>query len=63
MSVSVLAWSLSQIKLGKRVAIATVISAKGSVPGKPGAKLAITSDNQTFGTVGGAGLELRIQKV
>jgi len=61
MSVSVLAWSLSQIKLGKRVAIATVISAKGSVPGKPGAKLAITSDNQTFGTVGGAGLELRIQ--
>ncbi|MBT3600692.1 MAG: XdhC family protein [Euryarchaeota archaeon] len=52
---------MSQIKLGKRVAIATVISAKGSVPGKPGAKLAITSDNQTFGTVGGAGLELRIQ--
>ena len=45
MSVSVLAWSLKQVKLGKRVAIATVISAKGSVPGKPGAKLAVTSDN------------------
>ncbi|MDB4865605.1 XdhC family protein, partial [Euryarchaeota archaeon] len=61
MSVPVLTWSLSQVELGQRVAIATVISAKGSVPGKPGARLAITSDNQHFGTVGGAGLELRIQ--
>ena len=61
MSVPVLTWSLSQVELGQRVAIATVISAKGSVPGKPGARLAITSDDQHFGTVGGAGLELRIQ--
>lgn len=60
-SVPVLAWSLSKVKLGQRVAIATVISAKGSVPGKPGARLAITSNNERFGTVGGAGLEFRIQ--
>ena len=60
-SVPVLAWSLSKVKLGQRVAIATVISAKGSVPGKPGARLAITSNNERCGTVGGAGLEFRIQ--
>ena len=41
MSVHVLSWALSQVKQGHRVAIATIVSAKGSVPGKPGAKLAI----------------------
>jgi xanthine dehydrogenase accessory factor len=61
MSVPVLTWALSQVKQGQRVAIATVISAKGSVPGKPGARLAMSSENESFGTVGGAGLEFRIQ--
>lgn len=62
MSVHVLSWALSQVKQGHRVAIATIVSAKGSVPGKPGAKLAINSKMQNFGTVGGAGLELKIEK-
>lgn len=62
MSVHVLSWALSEVKQGRRVAIATIISAKGSVPGKPGAKLAINSRMQNFGTVGGAGLELKIEK-
>ena len=62
MSVHVLSWALEQIKQGHRVAIATIVSAKGSVPGKPGAKLAINSKMQNFGTVGGAGLELKIEK-
>ena len=62
MSVHVLSWALSEVKKGYRVVIATIISAKGSVPGKPGAKLAINSKMQNFGTVGGAGLELRIEK-
>ena len=62
MSVHVLSWALSEVKRGRRVAIATIISAKGSVPGKPGAKLAINSRMQNFGTVGGAGLELKIEK-
>tara|TARA_B100000214_G_scaffold186676_1_gene134615 strand:- start:25847 stop:26692 length:846 start_codon:yes stop_codon:yes gene_type:complete len=61
-SVHVLSWALSEVKQGRRVAIATIISAKGSVPGKPGAKLAINSRMQNFGTVGGAGLELKIEK-
>ena len=62
MSVHVLSWALDEIKQGHRVAIATIISAKGSVPGKPGAKLAINSKMQNYGTVGGAGLELKIEK-
>lgn len=62
MSVHVLSWALDEVKQGHRVAIATIISAKGSVPGKPGAKLAINSKMQNFGTVGGAGLELKIEK-
>ena len=62
MSVHVLSWALDELKQGHRVAIATIISAKGSVPGKPGAKLAINSKMQNFGTVGGAGLELKIEK-
>tara|TARA_B100000900_G_scaffold12546_1_gene10123 strand:- start:14411 stop:15256 length:846 start_codon:yes stop_codon:yes gene_type:complete len=61
MSVHVLAWALSEVKQGRRVAIATIISAKGSVPGKPGAKMAINSEMENFGTVGGAGLELKIE--
>ena len=62
MSVHVLSWALNEVKQGHRVVIATIISAKGSVPGKPGAKLAINSKIQKFGTVGGAGLELKIEK-
>ena len=62
MSVHVLSWALDEVKQGHRVAIATIVSAKGSVPGKPGAKLAINSKMQNFGTVGGAGLELKIEK-
>ena len=62
MSVHFLSWALDEVKQGHRVAIATIISAKGSVPGKPGAKLAINSKMQNFGTVGGAGLELKIEK-
>ena len=62
MSVHVLSWALDEVKQGHRVVIATIISAKGSVPGKPGAKLAINSKMQNYGTVGGAGLELKIEK-
>jgi len=61
MSVQVLTWALEQVKMGQRIAIATVINAQGSVPGKPGARLALNSKGELFGTVGGAGLELKIQ--
>jgi len=41
-------------------AVATVVKASGSVPGKPGAKMILTSDGTKIGTVGGAGLEERV---
>jgi xanthine dehydrogenase accessory factor len=40
--------------------MATVLSASGSVPGKPGARLALTDAGEVSGTVGGAGLEVQV---
>ena len=51
-----------RVEAGERVAIASVVQANGSVPGKPGARLAISSSGEKFGTIGGAGLELKVEK-
>ncbi len=61
MSRAVLSWVVEKLGAGDRVAMASVIEASGSVPGKPGAKLAISSSGGKYGTVGGAGLELKIE--
>jgi len=61
MSGAVLSWILESLNRGETVAIASVIESSGSVPGKPGAKMAISSEDGKFGTVGGAGLELRVE--
>ena len=53
-------WATANLAAGKQVAMATVLSASGSVPGKPGARIALTSDGEMYGTVGGAGLELQV---
>src|SRR4051812_8442955 len=42
---------------GQPFALCTVTSARGSVPGKVGAKMIVERDGTPFGTVGGAGLE------
>ena len=44
---------------GVSFALCTVLSARGSLPGKAGAKMIVTADGAQFGTVGGAGLEER----
>jgi len=44
------------------VGMATVLSAGGSVPGKPGARLAISDLGEKCGTVGGGGLELTVSQ-
>jgi len=62
MTIAVLTWAIDKVRAGERVAIASVIEAQGSVPGKPGARLAMSSSGSWFGTIGGAGLELKIQK-
>ena len=61
MTRAVLTWMLDRLDSGERVAMASVIEASGSVPGKPGARLAMTSGGSKFGTVGGAGLELKVE--
>jgi xanthine dehydrogenase accessory factor len=60
-TVAVLNWAIERVEAGERVAIASVIKASGSVPGKPGARLAISSSGEKFGTIGGAGLELTVE--
>jgi xanthine dehydrogenase accessory factor len=42
---------------GQPFALCTVTTARGSVPGKAGAKMIVERDGTPFGTVGGAGLE------
>ena len=59
---AVLNWAIKRVEAGERVAIASVVQANGSVPGKPGARLAISSSGEKFGTIGGAGLELKVEK-
>src|SRR5688572_15174467 len=46
---------------GVSFALCTVISARGSVPGKAGAKMIVLADGSQFGTVGGAGLEEKVK--
>jgi xanthine dehydrogenase accessory factor len=46
---------------GEPFALCTVIGARGSVPGKAGAKMIVRADGSQFGTVGGAGLEEKVK--
>lgn len=48
---------------GVACALATVVSARGSVPGKPGATMLVTVDGTSRGTVGGAGLEEAVKRL
>ena len=59
MTARVLQWSLEQLALNRKVAIASVVDTAGSVPGKAGARLALT-ELEVVGTVGGAGLEMKV---
>ena len=60
MTAAVLAWTLAQLAKGQRVVLASVIATSGSVPGKVGAKLAVSMSHEWTGTVGGAGLEMKV---
>ena len=59
MTQRVLEWATARLREGEPVALASVITAQGSVPGKPGAHMAVT-ESEVYGTVGGAGLELKV---
>ena len=60
MTARVLTWVLEQLQHNSPVVLATVVSTKGSVPGKAGARLALNRTHDWVGTVGGAGLEHKI---
>ncbi len=60
----VLRWALDGADAGSRAVVASVLSKTGSVPGKPGARMALRCIDGTEawrGTVGGAGLEERVK--
>ena len=61
MTARVMRWALSELEKNSKVAIASVVSTSGSVPGKVGARLAI-SETGINGTIGGAGLEMIVSK-
>jgi len=61
MSAAVLQWVLHELGQQRRVALATVLTTSGSVPGKTGARLAMVEGSERWtGTVGGAGLEFKV---
>ena len=61
MTAHVLQWVLSELASQRHVVLATVLNTSGSVPGKTGARLAMSSnEHEWVGTVGGAGLEHRV---
>ena len=61
MTARVLQWALGRLNSQHKVVLATVLNTSGSVPGKTGARLAMTAPDLSWeGTVGGAGLELKV---
>tara|TARA_B100000965_G_scaffold405537_1_gene439976 strand:+ start:6199 stop:7074 length:876 start_codon:yes stop_codon:yes gene_type:complete len=61
MTKQTLAWAVDKLALRRRVVIASVVQTSGSVPGKVGARLAVAESSDGFhGTIGGAGLELKV---
>ena len=60
MGARTLEWSLQRLAALESVAMASIVESDGSVPAKVGAKMAISSSGLTHGTVGGAGLEMKV---
>ena len=61
MTAAVLRWALDCLESQKVTVVATVIDTSGSVPGKTGARIAMSDSGENWvGTIGGAGLELKV---
>lgn len=61
MGARTLEWSLERLKVLDSVAMASIVESDGSVPAKVGARMAISSSGLAHGTVGGAGLEMKVE--
>jgi xanthine/CO dehydrogenase XdhC/CoxF family maturation factor len=53
MELEVLRSALDMARRGERVALATIVTTRGSVPRRAGSKMAISETGRTVGTVGG----------
>ncbi len=62
MIAEVLKAALEALTAGEPFALATVIEAEGSSPGKPGHKMLLRPDGRQVGTIGGGQLELCVQR-
>ncbi len=60
MTARTMSWALKKLSQGECVALASVVESQGSVPGKVGAKIAVSGNGERHGTVGGAGLEEKV---
>ncbi len=62
MIADVLKAALEALARGESFAVATVITARGSSPGKPGHKMLVRAAGGQVGTIGGGQLELHVQR-
>ncbi len=62
MIADVLKAALEALAHGESFAVATVITARGSSPGKPGHKMVVRAGGAQVGTIGGGQLELHVQR-
>lgn len=53
-------WLIRQLHRNESVALLAVVASKGSSPGKAGAKMAVTMDGETCGTIGGSKMEFAL---
>jgi len=53
MELEILKSALEMARRGERVALATIVATRGSVPRRAGSKMAVSETGRTIGTVGG----------
>jgi xanthine dehydrogenase accessory factor len=53
MELEILKSALEMARRGERVALATIVATRGSVPRRAGSKMAVSETGRTVGTVGG----------
>ena len=61
MTARTMQWALNELSKNRKVAIASVVSTSGSVPGKEGASIAMTS-TEVISTFDGTKIEMKFIK-
>src|SRR5688500_1149894 len=58
----ILTETLRRTRAGERVALCTVVATRGSTPQRRGARMIVTADGRTVGTLGGGCVEAEVRK-